>query len=121
MILLEIRPNPSAAFPNPSYVEEIRRRLRASGDSPTAQVGVVVDELADLLADTIPRLRDLSRGLRNETDDTTRQVRLFVTPPPSLFFHITFHSCTCSVAAGTRTITDDGVKVSKSYPGIKFN
>ncbi|KAI8584057.1 hypothetical protein K450DRAFT_221288 [Umbelopsis ramanniana AG] len=69
----EIRPNPSAAFPNPSYVEEIRRRLRTSGDSPTAQVGVVVDELADLLADTIPRLRELSRGLRNETDDTTRQ------------------------------------------------
>ncbi|CAO3686218.1 unnamed protein product [Umbelopsis vinacea] len=69
----EIRPNPSAAFPNPTYVEEIRRRLRSSGDSPTAQVGVVVDELADLLTDTVPRLRELSRGLRNETEDTSRQ------------------------------------------------
>ncbi|KAG2174410.1 hypothetical protein INT43_004433 [Umbelopsis isabellina] len=69
----EIRSNPTATFPNPTYVEEIRRRLRSSGDSPTAQVGVVVDELADLLTDTIPRLRDLSRGLRNETEDTSRQ------------------------------------------------
>ncbi|KAJ2961527.1 hypothetical protein NQZ79_g3285 [Umbelopsis isabellina] len=69
----EIRSNPTATFPNPTYVEEIRRRLRSSGESPTAQVGVVVDELADLLTDTIPRLRDLSRGLRNETEDTSRQ------------------------------------------------
>ncbi|CAM0141869.1 unnamed protein product [Umbelopsis sp. WA50703] len=69
----EIRPNPTATFPNPTYVEEIRRRLRSSGESPTAQVGVVVDELADLLTDTIPRLRDLSRGLRSETEDTSRQ------------------------------------------------
>lgn len=58
-------------------MEEIRRRLRSSGESPTAQVGVVVDELADLLTDTIPRLRDLSRGLRNETEDTSRQVSLY--------------------------------------------
>jgi len=69
----EIRPNPSAASPNPTYVEDIRRRLRSSGESPTAQVGVVVNELADLLTDTIPRLRELSRGLRNETEDTNRR------------------------------------------------
>lgn len=75
-IFVEIRPNPSAASPNPTYVEDIRRRLRSSGESPTAQVGVVVNELADLLTDTIPRLRELSRGLRNETEDTNRRVRL---------------------------------------------
>lgn len=43
---------------------EIRARLRGNGNSQTAAVGLVLDELATLMTDVIPRLREMSNALR---------------------------------------------------------
>lgn len=101
-------------------MDEIRRRLRSSGDSPTAQVGVVVDELADLLTDTVPRLRELSRGLRNETEDTSRQVGEEAICIFALVTN-TYHPLSPNLASGAGTIAANGFEIGKNYAGVEFD
>lgn len=51
-------------------LQEIRNRLRNSGSSQLSQVGMALDELADLADETIPRLREVAQSLREEpTED----------------------------------------------------
>lgn len=45
-------------------LQEIRNRLRNSGGSQLTQVGAALDELADLVAETIPRMRDVAQRMR---------------------------------------------------------
>ena len=49
---------------SPEVANEIRARLRGNGNSQTAAVGLVLDELATLMTDVIPRLREMSTALR---------------------------------------------------------
>lgn len=49
---------------SPEVANEIRARLRGNGNSQTAAVGLVLDELATLMTDVIPRLREMSNALR---------------------------------------------------------
>ncbi|KAI9319667.1 hypothetical protein BX666DRAFT_1915040 [Dichotomocladium elegans] len=49
---------------SPEQAREIRARLRSSGSSQTAAVGLVLDDLAALMTDVIPRLQELSEALR---------------------------------------------------------
>lgn len=51
-------------------LQEIRNRLRNSDSSQLSQVGMALDELADLADETIPRLRGVAQSLREEpTED----------------------------------------------------
>ncbi|KAL1935792.1 hypothetical protein VTP01DRAFT_4932 [Rhizomucor pusillus] len=59
----------TASTSSPEQAQEIRSRLRSNGSSQTAAVGVVLDELSNLMVDVIPRLREVSDALR-EGDQT---------------------------------------------------
>ncbi|KAI7859054.1 hypothetical protein BDC45DRAFT_601942 [Circinella umbellata] len=54
----------TASSTSPEQNQEIRSRLRNSGNSQTAAVGMVLDELATLMTDVVPRLREMSEALR---------------------------------------------------------
>ncbi|KAF7732485.1 hypothetical protein EC973_003230 [Apophysomyces ossiformis] len=60
-------------------MQEIRARLRGDGNSQTAQVGLVLNELADLMESASPRLREVANALQDDTPytDEQRNLRLY--------------------------------------------
>lgn len=44
--------------------DEIQALLQRHGTSQSAAVGMVLDELANLMSDTVPRLQEVSENLR---------------------------------------------------------
>ncbi|KAI8380185.1 hypothetical protein BD560DRAFT_432435 [Blakeslea trispora] len=58
----------------PEQLQEIRNRLRNSGNSQSAQIGMVLNELADLMTEAAPRMRQVAQSLRqeNQTADQER-------------------------------------------------
>ncbi|KAI9266660.1 hypothetical protein BDA99DRAFT_506334 [Phascolomyces articulosus] len=69
----------NASSTSPEQNQEIRSRLRSSGNSQTAAVGMVLDELATLMTDVVPRLREMSEALRagDRTPNTEENVHLY--------------------------------------------
>ncbi|KAI8329179.1 hypothetical protein EDC96DRAFT_585732 [Choanephora cucurbitarum] len=59
----------------PEQLQEIRNRLRNSGNSQSAQIGMVLNELADLMTEAAPRMRQVAQNLRQE-NQTTEQERV---------------------------------------------
>ncbi|KAG1141380.1 hypothetical protein G6F37_005101 [Rhizopus arrhizus] len=55
-------------------LQEIRNRLRNSGGSQLTQVGAALDELADLVAETIPRMRDVAQRMREAPTENDRDI-----------------------------------------------
>ncbi|KAG0175008.1 hypothetical protein DFQ28_004828 [Apophysomyces sp. BC1034] len=60
-------------------MQEIRARLRGGGNSQTAQVGLVLNELADLMESAGPRLREVANALQDDSPytDEQRNLRLY--------------------------------------------
>ncbi|KAG2235808.1 hypothetical protein INT48_003920 [Thamnidium elegans] len=50
----------------PEQLQEIRNRLRTSGNNQSAQIGMVLNELADLMTEAAPRMRQVAQSLRQE-------------------------------------------------------
>ncbi|KAI8643195.1 hypothetical protein BD408DRAFT_415419 [Parasitella parasitica] len=67
---------PSITTPNstPEQLQEIRNRLRNSGNSQSIQIGMVLNELADLMTEAVPRMRQVADNLREE-NQTPEQER----------------------------------------------
>lgn len=66
----------STTTPNstPEQLQEIRNRLRTSGNNQSAQIGMVLNELADLMTEAAPRMREVSQSLRQENQTTEEEV-----------------------------------------------
>lgn len=58
-------------------LQESRQRLRNIGERQANQVGLVMDEVADLMVLLIPQVTSVSRSLRTENN---RQVSLPILP-----------------------------------------
>ncbi|GAA5803358.1 hypothetical protein HPULCUR_008837 [Helicostylum pulchrum] len=56
----------SAPNSTPEQLQEIRNRLRTSGNNQSAQIGMVLNELADLMTEAAPRMRQVAQSLRQE-------------------------------------------------------
>ncbi|GAA5812294.1 hypothetical protein MFLAVUS_005745 [Mucor flavus] len=56
----------SAPNSTPEQLQEIRNRLRTSGSNQSAQIGMVLNELADLMTEAAPRMRQVAQSLRQE-------------------------------------------------------
>ncbi|KAI7889131.1 uncharacterized protein EV154DRAFT_289137 [Mucor mucedo] len=56
----------SAPNSTPEQLQEIRNRLRTSGNNQSAQIGMVLNELADLMTEAAPRMREVANSLRQE-------------------------------------------------------
>lgn len=56
----------SAPNSTPEQLQEIRNRLRTSGNNQSAQIGMVLNELADLMTEAAPRMREVASSLRQE-------------------------------------------------------
>jgi hypothetical protein len=54
----------SLHYSSTPQLQEIRNRIRAAGPSQSAQIGMVVNELASLMAEVAPRLREAATQLR---------------------------------------------------------
>ncbi|KAI9491943.1 hypothetical protein BDB00DRAFT_830372 [Zychaea mexicana] len=69
----------TASSTSPEQSQEIRSRLRGSGNSQTAAVGMVLDELATLMTDVVPRLREMSEALRasDRSPNSEENVQLY--------------------------------------------
>lgn len=67
----------SPATPNstPEQLQEIRNRLRNSGNSQSTQIGMVLNELADLMTEAVPRMRQVADDLREENQSAEQEVR----------------------------------------------
>ncbi|KAI8082531.1 uncharacterized protein B0P05DRAFT_537406 [Gilbertella persicaria] len=65
----------SAPNSTPEQLQEIRNRLRNSGNSQSAQIGMVLNELADLMTEAAPRMRQVAQSLRQENQTTEQEVQ----------------------------------------------
>lgn len=68
----------TASTSSPEQAQEIRSRLRSNGSSQTAAVGVVLDELSNLMVDVIPRLREVSDALREGDQTVSNEVSCYI-------------------------------------------
>ncbi|KAI8374287.1 uncharacterized protein BYT42DRAFT_615461 [Radiomyces spectabilis] len=64
----------TASTSSQEQMQDIRNRLRASGNTQTAQVGMVLEELANLMTSAAPRLREVAAALQEENRDSEREL-----------------------------------------------
>lgn len=57
-------------------MQEIRNRLRNSGNTQSTQIGMVLNELADLMTDAVPQLRQVADNLTIENQSSEQEVFL---------------------------------------------
>lgn len=50
-------------------LQEIRNRLRNYGGNQLTQVGTALDELADLVTETVPRMREVAQTMRDAPNE----------------------------------------------------
>ncbi|KAI8078648.1 uncharacterized protein BX664DRAFT_342393 [Halteromyces radiatus] len=60
---------------SPEQNQTFRSRLRASGTSETAQIGMVLEELANVMESMTPRLRQLAQEAQSNTEQTDSEGR----------------------------------------------
>ncbi|KAI8985183.1 hypothetical protein BDB01DRAFT_850230 [Pilobolus umbonatus] len=67
-------PSHMTATPNstPEQLQDIRNRLRTSRNSQAALIGIVLNDLADLMVDIAPQLREISGRLREDNQTAER-------------------------------------------------
>ncbi|ORZ08874.1 hypothetical protein BCR42DRAFT_424188 [Absidia repens] len=70
---------PYTSASSPDFIQEIRSTLRGNGNSQSYQVGMVMNELSDLMERGTPWLRETARTLQDESAQTTNEenVQLF--------------------------------------------
>ncbi|CAO3600721.1 unnamed protein product [Absidia cylindrospora] len=70
---------PYTSASSPDFIQEIRSTLRGNGNSQSYQVGMVMNELSDLMERGTPWLRETARTLQDESAQTTSEenVQLF--------------------------------------------
>ncbi|KAI9304054.1 hypothetical protein BJ944DRAFT_164316 [Cunninghamella echinulata] len=57
---------PYTSASSPELIQEIRSTLRGNGNSQTHQVGTVMNDMADLMEQSLPWLREIATTLQNE-------------------------------------------------------
>lgn len=65
--------NPVTPNSTPEQLQEIRNRLRNSGNSQSTQIGMVLNELADLMTEAVPRMRQVADDLRQENQSAAQE------------------------------------------------
>ncbi|KAL7314460.1 hypothetical protein PS15m_006029 [Mucor circinelloides] len=65
--------NTSTPNSTPEQLQEIRNRLRNSGNSQSTQIGMVLNELADLMTEAVPRMRQVADNLREENQSAEQE------------------------------------------------
>ncbi|CAO3612766.1 unnamed protein product [Mucor fragilis] len=65
--------NPATPNSTPEQLQEIRNRLRNSGNSQSTQIGMVLNELADLMTEAVPRMRQVAGDLREENQSAEQE------------------------------------------------
>ncbi|GAN08108.1 hypothetical protein MAM1_0189d07615 [Mucor ambiguus] len=65
--------NPATPNSTPEQLQEIRNRLRNSGNSQSTQIGMVLNELADLMTEAVPRMRQVADDLREENQSAEQE------------------------------------------------
>lgn len=65
---------PYTSASSPELIQEIRSTLRGNGNSQTHQVGTVMNDMADLMEQSLPWLREIGRTLQNEPSPTDNEV-----------------------------------------------
>ncbi|KAI9476141.1 MAG: hypothetical protein EXX96DRAFT_575923 [Benjaminiella poitrasii] len=68
--------DPSVELPNiiPEQLQELRNRLRNSGNTRSTQIGMVLSELADLITDTVPTIRETAQHSRRRNQTVEEQI-----------------------------------------------
>ncbi|CAO3645996.1 unnamed protein product [Cunninghamella blakesleeana] len=69
---------PYTSASSPELIQEIRSTLRGNGNAQTHQVGTVMNDMADLMEQSIPWLRDIGRTLQNEPSPTDNEENVLV-------------------------------------------
>jgi hypothetical protein len=62
----------------PEQLQDIRNRLRNSGTNQSAQIGMVLNELVDLMTEAAPRMRQVADSLRQENRTPEEEVMLTI-------------------------------------------
>lgn len=70
--------NVSTPHSTPEQLQEIRNRLRNSGSSQSTQIGMVLNEFADLMEEVVPRMRQVADNLREENQSSEQEVAFAV-------------------------------------------
>jgi cytolysin (calcineurin-like family phosphatase) len=58
----------------PEQLQDIRNRLRNSGTNQSAQIGMVLNELVDLMTEAAPRMRQVAESLSQENRTPEEEV-----------------------------------------------